>query len=1052
MASAGSSQAGPTSLRVRVLGGFAVEGYDEQSLGTRKGRALLRRLAAAQGRPVSVDALAEAVWGDNTPLRPNDQISVLVSRLRSVLGAERLPRSDAGYALAADWYDLVELDSRTDEIEERLRSGELGAALAAANAALAVASGAFMPEDDSAWADRLRPAADRLVARARLLAADATLAAGEPPAARAAAQAVLDADPYDEAALRALMRADALSGSPGAALAVYAAARHRLAEDLGSSPSSETEELHTAILRGELPILTQRASEPGALAGRSAEHRLLDAMLEQAAGGDAVAAVVQGDAGMGKSALLASWTASAARSALVISGRCDELGRGLPLQPIIDGLAAHLDSIGREAAARTIGDESVTLDPILGRSPRGTAPTSTSDPETGRAVLFGSLATVLRRSAGDRPLVLAVDDLHLAAAGTAEFLAFALRRMDRVMLLATRRPEPGADLPAATRIRLSPLTEADVAAIVGSERAAVLHERSGGHPLFLTELAAAPDSQLPESIVAAVTAGVSRLGEAAATVETAAACGTVVDVELVQAITARPLPSVLDDLEKAAAAGLLQPRGATLAFRHELVREAIEAATSAPRLAAIHKSAVSYMTSRTAFDPLALARHARLAGDPQSAAPALVTAAGRAFERFESGTAEELLDESLRLQDGASGRLLRARVRLARLDLDAALEDASRAVELHSGVEAFELVGWIAYYKRDFEMALRYADEGIERASEPQLLASCLALSGRIRHTRGQLQEAERLLSKGVSVAPPGIRGVVQVWHAQLMAHRGDADGAAATARRGLVEPRMAHPFAWGHGWFTLAYALGIAGKWTAALDALDSLDRVIGSRGDKRFPPVAANVRGWLLRGVGQLDEAVELHLAAVDMAPGPTFLESHYAALLDLAECHLARGDLDSAAEAIADCSGIPDWTGSMWWRHGNRYRLIGDRLASLGGEHKESADDARAVAELAAERGDQRYRCRAEIVAATIDARAGAAHDAQQLGVLVDRFKPMSGPDGWRDLAELGSQTGLDAIWRSAQSHAASLVADASSRAGVNSSAFEKAVESQLSELHQ
>ena len=52
-----------------------------------------------------------------------------------------------------------------------------------------------------------------------------------------AAQAVLDHDPYDEAALRLVMRADALAQRPGAALAAYATVRHRLSEDLGADPA-----------------------------------------------------------------------------------------------------------------------------------------------------------------------------------------------------------------------------------------------------------------------------------------------------------------------------------------------------------------------------------------------------------------------------------------------------------------------------------------------------------------------------------------------------------------------------------------------------------------------------------------------------------------------------------------------------------------------------------------------------------------------------------------------------------------------------------------------
>ena len=104
---------------------------------------------------------------------------------------------------------------------------------------------------------------------------------------------------------------------------------------------------------------------------------------------------------------------------------------------------------------------------------------------------------------------------------------------------------------------------------------------------------------MPASIVAAVRRQLARLGDAATTtLEAAAPCGTEVDVELVAAIVGRPVAAVLDDLERAATEGLLRPRGAALAFSHELVREAIEAATSPPRRLAIHRAAVAELAGR----------------------------------------------------------------------------------------------------------------------------------------------------------------------------------------------------------------------------------------------------------------------------------------------------------------------------------------------------------------------------------------------------------------------------------------------------------------------
>lgn len=1016
-----------------MLGGFAVEGIDEKSLGTRKARLLLKRLAVASGRPVPTEELASALWPTGLPKQPADQVSVLVSRLRSVLGSDRLPRSDAGYCLAADWFDLAELDRAVGELEERLGSGEKASALAAAHAALGLATGGLLPEEDGDWVDEVRPAAERLVARARLLAAAAALAAGQSGAARAAAQSVLDFDPYDEEALRLVMRADAAAGRPGAALAAYAAVRHRLSEDLGADPAPETELLHTAIVRGELSTVPDVASGPTELRGRDAEIETLDELLEEAAGGASVAVVIQADAGMGKSALLSAWTTLAADRALVISGRCDELGGDLPLQPVVDGLARHLVGLGRAAAEELVGPERSVLDPLLGRTTPGlvSGTTVVADMEAARASLFAGLSAVLRRAAGDRPLVLVVDDLHQAAPGTAEFLSFCLRRLPALTVVAARRAQPGPDLPAARKLVLGPLSLADVAAIVGPARAAALHERSGGHPLFLRELADAEGEQLPGSIVAAVRARLGNLGPAAASIEVAASCGTEIDAALLSAISTRPVPVVLDDLEEAARAGLLSPRHAGLAFSHELVREAIEAGTSGPRRSEIHRRAVAELGRRRYTDPLALARHARLAGDPVVAAQALTEAAAQSKDRFELATAESLLDQALALWDTAAARLARGQARLARLDLNGAREDAQAAIDLGAGVAGFELAGWVAYYGRDYDTALRYADEGVERTGDAALRASCLALAGRIRHTRGLLAEAADRFEEGVSIAPAGVRAVVQVWHAQLLAHRGESDRAVDVARRGLLDPHLGHPFAWGHGRFTLAYALGLSGKWSAALREVDALDEMVSRQGDRRFPPVAANLRGWLLRGAGLVEPARELHRFAVEFDPGPTFQEARYAGLLDLAECALAAAEPDEAARATEAARGVLDWTGSMSWRHRNRYRLLACRVGSLGGGHAEAAAAARAVASAAAERGDRRYQQRGLLVAALIEARSGAPVDLEALGALADRYSSLGGPDGWRDLAELAVVTRSQEVWHLAEKLAGAVLTEASSR---------------------
>jgi predicted ATPase/DNA-binding SARP family transcriptional activator/DNA-binding CsgD family transcriptional regulator len=249
-------------LRVRVLGGFEIEGIDAHRLGSRKARTLLKVLALARRHPVSIDRLIEAVWTQATPARPEDQVLVLVSRLRAVLGGERLLRTDAGYSLRADWLDLDAMADLAAEAGHRLTAGSYRSARARAQAALALARGPVLPEEPEAiWVEAERAAAERLLASVRHVAARAALGAADYTAAAAFAAGALNADPYDEVALRLLMRADSQAGHPAAALAAYAQVKKRLDDDLGVDPAPETTSHYLAILRQE-PLPADPSTPP----------------------------------------------------------------------------------------------------------------------------------------------------------------------------------------------------------------------------------------------------------------------------------------------------------------------------------------------------------------------------------------------------------------------------------------------------------------------------------------------------------------------------------------------------------------------------------------------------------------------------------------------------------------------------------------------------------------------------------------------------------------------------------------------------------------------
>jgi DNA-binding SARP family transcriptional activator len=190
---------------------------------------------------------------------------VLVSRLRGVVGGDRLEHTDAGYRLHYDWLDADELADLVAEIERRQSFGNVGGTAAAAHVALSLVHGELVVEQEP-WAEARRAELDRLVTRARRLAVSALSAAGHWVEAGDIASAAVERDPYDEDALRLLMRAYVGGGRVGSALSAYAKARETLADDLGADPSPETDSLHQAILRGELaatdPALTSAVPGP----------------------------------------------------------------------------------------------------------------------------------------------------------------------------------------------------------------------------------------------------------------------------------------------------------------------------------------------------------------------------------------------------------------------------------------------------------------------------------------------------------------------------------------------------------------------------------------------------------------------------------------------------------------------------------------------------------------------------------------------------------------------------------------------------------------------
>jgi hypothetical protein len=182
------------SLAVRVLSDFGVDGVEPQALGSRKGRLALCVLALAERQVVPTDVLVDTLWGDAPPAQPEDQLAVLISRLRSVLGRDRIQHRDHGYLLVCDWLDASELAALTEEMDRRRGAGNVLGAAAAARVALSLLRGYTLPSVPGEWAQLRLAALDRLAGRTRQLAAAALFEAGDWMAAADAATVAVAAD------------------------------------------------------------------------------------------------------------------------------------------------------------------------------------------------------------------------------------------------------------------------------------------------------------------------------------------------------------------------------------------------------------------------------------------------------------------------------------------------------------------------------------------------------------------------------------------------------------------------------------------------------------------------------------------------------------------------------------------------------------------------------------------------------------------------------------------------------------------------------------------
>lgn len=233
----------------------------ERDLPSKQARLLLTFLVCERARPVSRDVLAELLWPGNAPPSWETSLKALVSKLRP-LTTGLAPRGASAPSIHGQygcyqlelprdaWIDVEAARAALDEAEGALRRGRPEVAWGFFNVAVAVARRGFLHGQDGPWVEERRRDLERLLVRALDGYAEVALAVAQPTLAVEAALEALRLDPLREPSWRALMRGHEALGNRPEALSAFHRLKAHLREDLGVSPSADTEALFTRILRG----------------------------------------------------------------------------------------------------------------------------------------------------------------------------------------------------------------------------------------------------------------------------------------------------------------------------------------------------------------------------------------------------------------------------------------------------------------------------------------------------------------------------------------------------------------------------------------------------------------------------------------------------------------------------------------------------------------------------------------------------------------------------------------------------------------------------------